>query len=384
MKKSIQTWALKDFAYAMENAIYSAASPRFIRKKQDKIYCNGFWRNGDKQNVCVWLDNASFHDAKTGESGGCKEFARVAFNMSLADFMTTYSPVSNIVLPIHTPAPSKPAIDNYLADLIWQSLEKTEPSKEDLASEWLINNRGIDSPRRHISCGFLNLAQSDLKSFNKVHHSFINHRLSLGPQIIVPLRGHYSGKVKNLFFRSLTNVSKEEKSRLLPNVGGFTEPDGSPRAFGFPHLYKEFPNIILCEGMADYFAVEFLLNGNESYLPIGASNADGLVKWASFLLANNYQGHVYIIFQLDNGETGQISTKGIGQAKAIEAMRMLKEGHIPANFFDWPFYLHHTTTHPSEVNDIADSLSTELRFKECSIGHLQEIFLLSLKEQKRQ
>ena len=83
-------WDITDLSQAMANAIFQEANKRFLRQTGDMVRFNGFWREGDKQNVCAWLNKATWHDAKTGEGGGCKEFARVAFNMSLPEFMQHY------------------------------------------------------------------------------------------------------------------------------------------------------------------------------------------------------------------------------------------------------------------------------------------------------
>ena len=79
------------FCYSYENSITSHANDRALTQDGNELKFNGFWRNGDKQNVCAWLDRATWHDAKTGEGGGCKEFAKIAFGMNLSDFMERFS-----------------------------------------------------------------------------------------------------------------------------------------------------------------------------------------------------------------------------------------------------------------------------------------------------
>lgn len=380
MKKLNPTWSIDDLSSAMENAIYGMATPKLIRKVNNKISFNGFWRDGDKQNVCVWLNKATWHDAKTGEGGGCKEFAKTAFNMGLSEFMDRYGPVRVLSAPLKLVAPVSSTRIHFpmkTVHEVWTQLQKVETSKADLAGQWLSQKRGIQAPRQILKCGFANLCSSDAPFFDINLQGFIAHRAMLGPQIVVPLRATQSDQVKNLFFRSIVNGPKEEKSRLLPNVGGWTELDGSPRAFGFPHRIKACSHVILCEGMADYFAAQFLIKGSSDFLPIGASNADGIVKWAKWLISYRYKGRITVLFQLD-GENSPLSTKKIGPAKAIEAFRYLRENHMQAELFDWPFYLSHTSTHPTQINDIADSLSTEAKFGECGSNHLHEVFVLSL------
>lgn len=88
----------------------------------------------------------------------------------------------------------------------------------------------------------------------------------------------------------MSNISKDKKSRLLPSSGGFGEENDNLLAFGFPHLIKDFPILILCEVMADYFAVKCLLGQSSRYLSLGIPSASALPKWASFLLQIKYQG----------------------------------------------------------------------------------------------
>jgi hypothetical protein len=390
MIKRNPMWSVSDFSNAMKNAILGMASPKLIKQADNKISFNGFWRNGDKQNVCIWLDKATWHDAKTGEGGGCKEFAKAAFNMNLTEFMNrfalaTYYPTTALDVskafkgvPQTKEAPLSKSIENIFKELC----RRDKNNQQDRSKTWLEVKRGLINPRLCIGSGFANLSQDDVDLFEKQHQSFIRQRLIVADQMVVPLRGVNSDRIENLFFRSITECPKEEKSRLLPNAGGWTEPDGSPRAFGFPHLIKEFPHLVLCEGMADYFAVEFLINQNKDILPIGAANADGLSKWANQLVMTRYKGKVTVLHQLDMDEKGRLNTKEVGVKKAIEALRQLKENQVHAQLFDWPFYLNHTSSHPSFINDIADSLSTELTYKECGPQHLQETFLLSFKLNK--
>lgn len=377
------TWDVTDLSRAMECAVRAHAMAKLMREKDHKLQFNGFWRNGDNQNVCLWLDKATWHDAKTGEGGGCKEFAKIAFNLSLSEFMARYGHTPSTV-PIAKPVEAKKNIPKLTKPInqIWLQLCQHSSGPNDNASIWLEDKRGFKNPRSHIGSGFTALKESDADLFEQQHRNFIFHRANSSPQIIVPLRSTKSDEVRNLFFRSIANVSKEEKTRLLPNAGGWTELDGSPRAFGFPYLINDFSNLLICEGMADYFAAECLLDCNEKILPIGASNADGISKWAQYLAHTKYTGQVFILHQLDKDENGELSIKKIGPSKAINALKCLKENSIKAHIFDWPFFLKNTTSHPSQIKDIADAISISAYFQECSFEHLQDIFLITLTNNK--
>lgn len=380
MQQNSKTWTSDNFSQAMENAIRKHCDAKYLRASQEKILFNGFWRDGDKRNVCLWLDKATWHDAKTGEGGGCKDFAKIAFNMSLPEFMASYGDLKTEISPkLIVDNRAQKSLGRAVQD-VWSQLQKRDTDRYDRGGVWLNNDRGFPSPRINVGSGFANLYEGDEELFDKQHQALIKHRVSLGPQLIVPIRSASSDQVKNLFIRATTEISKEEKSRLLTNCGGWHEPNGSPRAFGFPHLIHEFTDLILCEGMADYFAAECLLDPGENFLPIGAANADGLVKWAEELTRINYEGRVLIIYHIDLNQDGSMSSKEIGPAKAIKASQILRQANIDARIFPWPFYLKHTTNHAYKVFDLADSLKQRAISHECNIEHLKEIFSLSLRK----
>ncbi len=387
---------MPDLSYAMLQAIQQSANRRCLSHHGNKLSFNGFWRSGNNQNVCAWLDKATWHDIKTGHGGGCKEFAKVAFNMTLPQFMLKFGNVNkkdnnDFLEDIDIAAAfagagkeharARPELSKPVDD-VWQALSKNTNSKTDPAAEWLSKERGFEEPRRHLGSGFANLSEDDIKLFEPIHHSLIKQRLALSPQLVVPIRGVHSDAVKNLFFRSMGKVDKSEKTRLLTGAGGWKDPDESPRAFGFPHLIEDFPNLVLFEGMADYFAGEALLAFEEKWLPIGASNAEGLNKWALWLSKSKYSGQVVIVYQLDPDSQGELTAEEIGPSMAVKAMQTLKDSSIRARFFNWQFYLNNTTSKPETISDIADSIQQESLLKECGPGHLNYCFKIALTLEK--
>jgi hypothetical protein len=371
MAQKVEKWSLVDLANAMRNSVLRSAHSRFIKEIDGKILFNGFWRDGDKQNVCIKLEKASWHDAKTGDWGGCQKFAQVAFNLSLPDFMERFGKTNYIPIPKGSASSQKKELSHSL-DSIWLKLLERN-SKRSAAQLWL-KERGFDSPQEFIGSGFASIENSDLTLFELKQQSFIKHRLSLGPQFLAPLRSSYSATVKNLLFRSMSSVDKNDKSRLLPDSGGWSEEDGSPRAFGFPHLINDFSHIILCEGMADYLATECLLGSNENYLALGAANASALNSWARFLSVRKYPGHITLLYQLDVDSGGKISSEATGQAQAIKAIKTLLENKIAASLFKWANFLRRIRAHNHRPNDIADV---------CKIygsSSLSEHFIATIKE----
>lgn len=397
MNNTKEKWLAADYSLAIENAICQNANNRLLSKTGNKLKFNGFWRNGDKQNVCAWIDKATWHDAKTGEGGGCKEFAQIAFGLSLKDFMDRYGPqrhhskmgetldLSKVFandVNYHIEEHQTSKVSPEYINSIWNQLQKRESTKTDNASQWLSETRGIPNPRSCIGSGYINLTKSDVTIFDKGHQDFIKQRIDKGQNIAVPLRDVFSDKVQNLFLRIFSDVDKSEKSRLLPNCGGWGNLKDGLRAFGYPHLIHDFPNLILCEGMADYFAAEYLLDCSEKHLPLGAANADALIKWAEWLGEKHYNGFVHVIYQLDSDDDGKLSTTEIGPSKALKAAQILLKASVKAKPFNWFEFLTHTTKNSNDINDLADSLENEYRRNECGFEHLQLMFQLCLQEKR--
>lgn len=367
----------------MKVAIEANGDSRYIQTEKGKVLFNGFWRDGDKQNVCMWLDRATWHDAKTGEGGGCKEFAKTAFNLELPEFMRLFGNPTNVSEHLEKtrkttwPSEQKPLLKPV--NHIWSEMIKLIPAETKIAAKWFEIERGFTDVQCFAENGVTCLNERHVHLFEERHQKFLRHRLTLGKQLVVPIRNVHSDRVQNLFFRTITQCDKNEKSRLLPGAGGWSEPDGSPRAFGFPHLFREFSNMVICEGMADYMAAECLLEQEEKYLPIGAANADALVKWAKWLSQSKYPGHTVLVYHLDRDQHGKYSLQGVGPLKCLEALKTFKENGLGANLFQWSKYLESITTHSNEINDLADSLKAEAVHQEHYAGHLNFCFFHCLK-----
>ena len=345
----------------MYNAIVQTGNNKYTHIQKNKLLFNGFWRNGDKPNVCMWLDQATWHDAKTGDGGGCKEFAKAAFSMNLTEFMNRYgrsatgSETLDVAKAFKERPPSLPASINKPIEHIFKDLcQRDKEGRIDKANGWLETKRGLTNPRFYIGSGFANLTKEDVFLFESQHQNFIHQRLTTANQMVVPLRGVHSDSIQNLFFRSIGECPKEEKSRLLPNGGGWHDQSETPRAFGFPHLISDFPHLILCEGMADYFAAECLIGCDHHYLPIGAASASALNKWAEWLVKIKYNGRVILLYQLDTNKNGQVSSSGTGQAKATETLKILLTNKIKSRLFNWGRFLKHISSITEIPKDIAD------------------------------
>jgi hypothetical protein len=356
--KKTSKWEKGDFGQAMVNAVYRHAPQKHIKYIGNKLTFNGFWRNGEKRNVCIWPEQAAWSDLCKPESsysdvnkGGVGSFAKTVFNMELKEFMEQYGNAPQKI--IHPKKTDRKFSTDY-ADKIWSTLLKRDHNRPDVAAHWLINSRKMQKPNLFIGSGFANLYHEDVELFAEEHRKLIENRIVLGKNIVVPLRGIENDKAQNLFIRTISEVPKEEKSRLLTGCGGWTGKDSNPRAFGFPHLIHDFPHLIICEGMADYFATECLLDADEKYLPIGAPGTAAINKWASWLSETRYQGKIHLIYQMDTDHKGGLTTYGPGQKAAIKAKRILCSAGLSAHLFNWTFFLQHVSNWQKAPRDLAD------------------------------
>ncbi|TXG76907.1 hypothetical protein E6Q11_03805 [Candidatus Dojkabacteria bacterium] len=355
MRNKTLKYSKDDFGQAMVNAVYRHAPHKHIKCIGDKMTFSGFWRDGQKRNVCIWPKEAAWSDLHQSVSGtnkgGVTSFAKTVLNLDLHDFMTQYG---------HTqakPSAIKKAVKEFSADYvneIWTALVTRNASKIDHAKNWLMTARKLPEPNRFIGSGFTNLNQSDVELFDEEHRGLIRKRIELGHNIVVPLRGIKNDKVENLFIRTINAVSKENKSRLLTGCGGWAGVKDSPRAFGFPHLIHEFPNLIICEGMADYFAAECLLDADEKYLPIGAPGTAALHKWADWLSQTKYSGRIHIVYQLDCDQNGNLANYGPGQQAAVVAKKVLCNAGRYAHLFQWTSFLQEVSDWKKPPGDLAD------------------------------
>lgn len=349
-------WDKSDFGQAMVNAVYRHAQPKYIRHVGDKLTFNGFWRDGKKRNVCIWPDQAAWSDLRDSENGysnkgGVKSFAKTVLNMNLPEFMNQYGNGQRVSL---VKEQRQKSFSPDYVNAIWEELLKRDQGRANPALHWLAHTRKFRSHALSTTLSFANLYGEEVDLFAREHRPLIQHRLNLGQNIVVPLRGIDDDKVENLYLRALDNIDKEDKARLLTNCGGWHSRNDAPRAFGFPYLIHDFPNVVICEGMADYFAAECLLDADEKYLPIGAPGTAAINKWGEWLSQAKYSGRIHLIYQLDPDQSNSLSTYGAGQKAAVNARRTLSNAGQIVNLFNWTFFLRLTTGWHKAPRDLAD------------------------------
>ena len=372
-----EKWTLDHFNHAMRSAIEKNANKRFLRTRGDKILFNGFWRQGNKQNVCAWINKATWSDMKTGEGGGVKEFASVAFNQSLPEFMASYGPAdSQIVTPIEFKAEEIVECD---LDRIFKNLTAKRKEIQDCATLWLETVRGIDNPREKIYSGFENIAPSDAIFFPLGLKSFIASRTVNGHHLVAPLRSPKSEKIENFFFRKLNFkeqfVDPAEKSRLLPGVGGLSTDDNLPLGFGLPHLAPDAGMVVLCEGFVDTLCMEAMLEEYLHITVIGSPSAKFLPKWSQWL-ADNSKATLCVVCHLDE-ETNR--GRGIGQTSALKALQVYRNSGKEAHLFSWincclQLRRLGMTTAFSNIRDVGDSCYNRLLWQ-IDFDKIQDVFL---------
>jgi hypothetical protein len=243
---------------------------------------------------------------------------------------------------------------------IWVKIQKDNHTISKAADNFL-EARGFINPRSCIGSGYVELSSSLCDLFSSSHKIFLLDRMNHGPQMLVPIRSITSDSISNLFVRSIAPKSADQKSRLLPEKGGWHDEEKNPRAFGFPHLIHEFEHLILFEGMADYFAGEYLLDHDHKFLPLGVPSASFFPKWAELLVQQKYEGRVTIVYQLDR-QNGKLSINAVGTKFGAEALKILRNHSCKATAFDWPSFVEkiHHQVDMQTIGDIADICRSQI------------------------
>jgi hypothetical protein len=149
-------WEKHDFGQAMVNAVYRHAPHKYIRHIGDKLTFNGFWRDGQKRNVCIWPEEAAWsdlHQNSVGSSkGGVTSFAKTVLNLELNDFMQQYG--NSTAKPAGV---KKQSSENFSADYIngiWATLIKRNENRTEHVDHWLTKARNLPEPHRFIGYRF--------------------------------------------------------------------------------------------------------------------------------------------------------------------------------------------------------------------------------------
>lgn len=279
------------------------------------------------------IRRGTWHDAKTGEGGGVKEFAKIAFDLDLPHFMERFgSIITDAGVPkTGVPAGMTNSVSHTTGDLnaVWKKLQ---PYKQH-ADLWLRQQRGIKAGSLTQQL-FADICAKQAQLFPKPISSFLIRVLRDKTALISPLINPATEQVVNFLLRFTDNNSHNKAVFLpgLPIVG-----EEVPFGFGSPQLFTDFPEIILCEGLTDTLTANYLTEDNEKVLVIGAPSARQLPLWGKWL-AHNCSAKVTIVYHLDKaGE--DISIQGIGQKNALKALSYFADTPARASLFPWSRFL---------------------------------------------
>lgn len=359
-------WEAHHYGAALMAAIESRADT-LVPAASEMIRFNAWWREGDGPTVSAWPHKGTWHDHKTQEGGGVKEFARTAFKMSFTAFMDKFGGVS--VLPLRRAhlEVAKPLIRPGIIDACWSTLVASRSEWFDHAAFWLEHIRGIPAPRELIYSGFetITVESTTVKPYTKAtprpvfppgQQRFLREHLSRGEFMAAPIRSAKTGLVNNILLRRLDPEGKADKVRLLPGCGGWSDEDGTPRGYGMLHQARDASTVVLCEGLVDTLSAEALLQGQPAVSVVGSPSAKTLPRLGQWLSQNSAAG-IAVLFHLDSDlQSGKISATGIGQQTAAQTVKLCRELGRTARLFPWPQFLMSLRAMGlvSAVNDVRD------------------------------
>lgn len=289
-------WSDADFALAMERAVLAHAD--VTKRNAGRVRFNAWWRGGDAANVSLNLTSGVWRDFVTGEKGGARQFALVAFGLPLVEFMRAFGSdlgSAGDPLSVKRREATREQVDTSRKDVlpIWAALSSGDVAP---ASAWLRTRRGFPgNVESVVDSGYGCLIEPpdnlpwDIRRWaEKIVSEF-------GPFIVVPLRCTKTGNVESLHFRPMS--ATKDGRRFLPNTRTVT-PDRFVRVYGLPRGGLVAKRLFICEGAVDTMLVESFVSGRPSISVVGSPSASvtpTLVEW----LRAKVRGDVVLVPQQD-------------------------------------------------------------------------------------
>lgn len=305
------------------------ANAKKVRQIGDWIHCNGFWREGRKQNVSINVAHGSFKDHKTGKSGGAAVFAREAFDMGLPEFMRQFGAgVTGVVLPERPPDPGREDLH-----IVWEDLVARMPrDRADAAARWLTSKRHFPREVGHIvDSGFVTLNASTLTSWPIDIRPWIAWRLQeFGTTMGVPIRDAETGLVCNVHLRPILTHGADSR-RFIPGCWAWS-PTKAPRVYGLPARALDADLLVVVEGAVDQMAAELWVRDTPGASVIGCLHAAQMAELGRWL-RRRARGRTVIVPHLDSNK------EEAGPRAAAKLMSELRAADIPATFFDWDRFM---------------------------------------------
>jgi hypothetical protein len=280
--------ATKHYGAAM--AACAAELADHCREVDDGVVCNAFWRGDPKVTVKIFTTTGAWSDAKTGESGGARDFARLN-GMTLRQLLRAFpaqgrvdrSPTPQVpltrLLPPLPPLPDipgqlatqTPAAPTFNAQAVWDAAVSDTASKE-RARSYLANDRGLGSFVAAINDGYAGLNAAPC-----VVGERLATLLGEGVAVAVPLRDVY-GQIANVAFRLTHPRDGQPKCVTLP--GSSIGVPGRPVGFGNMRAAGNARILLIAEGLMDTLVAQALVGPD--VIVIGAHSASQLgSQWAN-------------------------------------------------------------------------------------------------------
>lgn len=309
-----------------------------FREVDDGAVFNAYWRNDAKTTVKIFASTAAWHDTKTGESGGARDFARLngmtmaamsamfpAHGSSRAPTATTPAAAPKVAdlppLPPIPQMPSRPAASQMPttttpppsslpppippmpplpgrhlvarmteAQGVWEETKADAAAKEK-ARAYIANERGLR--------GFVSKIDACYAGYDSTARDIAG--LASGRAVAVPLMDT-NGDVKNVAFRFL-NPRGGPKCMTLAGLGVGNA--NAPLGFGRMHdAARGAPRVLVVEGLMDTLVAEALVG--DRICVVGAPSAGALSSsWmAAFPRVVAPGAQVRLLAHVDASEAG--------------------------------------------------------------------------------
>jgi hypothetical protein len=350
-------WAPEDYGRAIEAAVLSHASPKCVKRKGDRVWFNGFWRGGDDPNCVAHCRDGNWSDMKTGEHGIARDFAALAFGISVTEFMERFGPGQG-PRAIRDERPRAPvARCPWDVDALWDRILGAMPDpRSDPATRWLTAVRGFPPQADAVvASGHASVSRGQVGLFPGKLRRWIARRVEITSHMIAaPIRHAGTGRVENIQFRTLVQPTDPDDNgrRFLPDAFLSDPADGTPYGYGDPYRALRADVVVLVEGMADTFAAEGFLRDHPECAAVGAISASTFGHWARYLRKKT-RGQVVVACQLDKPDAKGMR---VGIERAAELVDTLRAVGVPCSFFDWSRFLWAAGDARADVKDLGDAV----------------------------
>lgn len=325
-----EKWSGVDFGAAMACAVRERAELIAERTHRGApvLDFNAWWRGGDDANARLFLETGSVHDVKTGETLNARDFARTALGLTLPEMMAQFGPTSGrAALPQRAVPAAKPR-RTFDAAGAWEALaeraygpqassddEESHAAPDDAAA--FLIGRGFPANVRELAeSGFAVLDAGMVESLRGVvARDWLEAHV--GAALVTPMRSAATNRVEALDLRAFKPRDRDDKRR---GPGSHVDDDGAPRGYGLAGAALRAELLVLCEGSADTLAAEMMLRSDPSAVVVGAHGAKDLETWATWLVAQRFNGRVVVVRHLDGKTIGDV---GPGQLHAKAAGTIL-------------------------------------------------------------